>query len=130
MKIHRIVIIEFGHALLIGEGGFGRKSLTELTIFSANFESFYIEIISAYNFDAWIDNMRQKLFMTCGIDKKQTLILFSDTQIVQESFVEDINVFNNGEIPNLYAAIDDYTNVQEAMLEQNKNFPGYKGLCK
>jgi dynein heavy chain len=129
VKIHRIVTTEFGHALLIGVGGSGRKSLTELAVFAATFESFQIEITSAYNFDAWRDDMRQKLFMTCGVDEKQTVFLFSDTQIVLESFVEDINnVLNNGEIPNLYAAPDEYANVQEAMLEQNENVPGYKGL--
>lgn len=73
--------------------------------------------------------MRQKLFMTCGVDEKQTVFLFSDTQIVMESFVEDINnVLNNGEIPNLYAAVDEYTNVLDNMTEQNKNVPGYKAL--
>ena len=129
VKIHRIVTTEFGHALLIGVGGSGRKSLTELAVFAATFESFQIEITSAYNFEAWRDDMRTKLFMTCGVDEKQTVFLFSDTQIVLESFVEDINnVLNNGEIPNLYAAPDAYQEVQDAMLEQNKNVPGYKGL--
>lgn len=62
--------------------------------------------------------MRQKLFMNCGVDEKQHVFLFSDTQIVQEAFLEDVNnVLNNGEIPNLYSVQDDINNVIEAMRE-------------
>lgn len=79
VKIHRVITTEFGHALLIGVGGSGRKSLTELAIFTATYNSFGIEITSAYNFEAWRDDMRSRLFMDCGVDEKQTVFLFSDT---------------------------------------------------
>jgi len=42
VKIHRVITTEFGHALLIGVGGSGRKSLTELAIFTATYNSFGI----------------------------------------------------------------------------------------
>ena len=71
--------------------------------------------------------MRQKLFMNCGVDEKQTVFLLSDTQIILESFLEDINnVLNNGEIPNLYSASEDITTVMESMRDVNKNNPDYK----
>ena len=78
IKIHRIITSEFGHALLIGVGGSGRKSLTELSISIAAFDSFSIEISSAYNLLAWRDDMK-KLFMDCGVDQKQTVFLLNDT---------------------------------------------------
>lgn len=79
--------------------------MTELATFIANYETFGIELTKSYDFAAWRDDMKQKLFMGCGVDQKQTIFLFSDTQIIMESFVEDINnILNNGEIPNLYIA--------------------------
>jgi len=43
------------------------------------------------------------LLMQAGVDDKPTVFLFSDTQIVTESFVEDINgILNTGEVPNLF----------------------------
>lgn len=108
VKIHRVITTEYGHALLVGVGGSGRKSLTELATFIANFEIFSIEMSKNYDFNSWRDDMKSKLFMGCGVDQKQTVFLYSDTQITNEAFVEDINnILNNGEIPNLYVLSED-----------------------
>ena len=38
-----------------------------------------------------------------GVDGKQTVFLFSDNQIKEESFVEDINmILNTGDVPNIF----------------------------
>eukprot|EP01031_Cornospumella_fuschlensis_P045467 gene45467-55641_t len=43
--------------------------------------------------------------MTAGARNLSTVFLFSDTQIVTETFLEDINnILNSGEVPNLYEA--------------------------
>jgi dynein heavy chain, axonemal len=43
----------------------------------------------------------------CGIDAKVQVFLFTDTQIVDEQFVETINsVLNSGDVPNLYNTED------------------------
>ena len=37
------------------------------------------------------------------MDNKPTVFLFTDTQVVEESFLEDINnILSSGEVPNLY----------------------------
>lgn len=42
-----------------------------------------------------------------GLEDKQTVFLFSDTQLVQETFLEDLNnILNSGEVPNLMKTQD------------------------
>ena len=42
--------------------------------------------------------------MKSGADGKQTVFLFTDNQIKEESFVEDINmILNTGDVPNIFA---------------------------
>lgn len=108
VKISRIISTEFGHALLIGVGGSGRKSLTLLSIFINLMDPFQIEISKSYNIDSWKDNMREDLFMHCGVDNSPYVFLLSDTQIINEAFLEDVNnILNNGEIPNLYGTTEE-----------------------
>ena len=39
------------------------------------------------------------------MENKPTVFLFSDTQVLDESFLEDINnILSSGEVPNLYKA--------------------------
>ncbi len=68
VKIHRVITTEYGNALLVGVGGSGRKSLTELATSIAAFDTFQIEQTKNYDFNAWRDDMKQKLFMGCGVD--------------------------------------------------------------
>lgn len=45
----------------------------------------------------------KNLLLKAGCEGKPTVFMFADTQIADESFVEDINmVLNTADIPNLY----------------------------
>ena len=49
----------------------------------------------------------KRLLKTAGAKNTEVVFLFSDTQIVRESFLEDINnILNTGEVPNLWAVED------------------------
>jgi len=107
VKIHRVITTQLGHALLVGVGGSGRKSLTELATFIATYQIEVIEMQKGYNFVMWREDMVKKIFMNCGVEGNPLVFMFSDTQIINEAFVEDINnILNGGEIPNLYKAED------------------------
>ncbi|EAS04067.1 axonemal dynein heavy chain (macronuclear) [Tetrahymena thermophila SB210] len=97
IKIVRVITTPFGHCLLIGVGGSGRKSLATLASFIA-----YTNEPIQVDQKNWIEDL-QRVMKSAGVDKKDTIFLFSDTQIAKESMVEDIcNILNNGEVPNLF----------------------------
>lgn len=79
VKIHRVITTELGHALLVGVGGSGRKSLTELATFIAVYAIEVIEMPKGYNMVTWREDMVKKIFLACGVEANPLVFLFSDT---------------------------------------------------
>ena len=101
-RIARILSLARGNALLIGLGGSGRQSLTKLVVFTLKQEMNTLQISKGYGTEAFLKDIG-KILMRSGMSDKKQAFLFSDTQILMESFLEDINnILNNGEVPNLF----------------------------
>ncbi|PIN96875.1 hypothetical protein AB205_0080160, partial [Aquarana catesbeiana] len=101
-RIARMIRQERGNALLVGVGGTGKQSLTRLAAHMCGYKCFQIELSRGYNYDSFHEDLR-KLYKMAGVEDKDMVFLFTDTQIVVEEFLEDINnMLNSGEVPNLF----------------------------
>ena len=103
-RLDRVFRQPAGHALLVGVGGSGRQSLTRLAAFISDFVLFSIEITKNYDKTAWFDDLKS-VFLKAGSEDKRVVFLFTDSQVVMESQLEDVNnILNTGSVPNLFPA--------------------------
>ncbi|KAJ3222973.1 Dynein heavy chain 7, axonemal [Clydaea vesicula] len=116
-RICRVLQLPGGNALLVGVGGSGRQSLTRLAAFISQYEIFQIEISKSYGKVEWRDDLK-KILRMAGSENKKSVFLFPDTQIKEESFIEDVsNLLNSGDVPNLFASDEKQNIIQKCTVD-------------
>ena len=101
-RISRILRQPRGNAMLIGVGGSGKQSLTRMASFVAGMTCTSIEINRGYGMSEFREDIK-KFMIRAGVEGQDIVFLFTDSQIVDETMLEDLNnVLNTGEIPNLF----------------------------
>lgn len=87
---------------IITAGGSGRQSLSRISAYICEYNSFQINVTKNYKVPEFKEDLKLLYGMT-GVDSKATAFIFNDTQVTTESFLEIINnMLSSGEVANLY----------------------------
>jgi len=121
-KIYRVLQLKRGHVLLVGVGGSGRHSLTRLSSYIADMNCEQLEIRRDFTLKDFRQKLKELYELSAFRGKwhLKTTFIFSDNDVVEESFLEDIqNTLNSGVVPNLFVP-DELARMREEGLIMKK----------
>lgn len=98
-RLNRLLRQLGGHGLLIGVGGSGKKSLVTVAAEMANTNLRQIEPTKEYDVKAFRKDVFNNMLVPAGHEGKEITFLLTDSHIVNEGFLEEVNnLINTGEI--------------------------------
>jgi len=102
LRIARILRQERGNMVLIGHGGTGKQTLTKFTSFAMNCQFCTFNATSDYKVSQFRRDIKD-IIKDAGANRKKTILLLTDNNVVSNFILEDINnLLNNGEVTNLF----------------------------
>ncbi|ESN99020.1 hypothetical protein HELRODRAFT_162498 [Helobdella robusta] len=121
VRILRIIGLVRGHALLVGVGGSGKRSLTKLATFIAGYNLFQISLTKSYNVNNLLDDFKT-IHKMAGLQDKSVCFMVTDSEIKDETFLEYFNdIMGPGEIPVLFTR-EEKDEIQQNILPLFKKY--------
>ena len=100
VRVHRLMRLPRGNALLVGVGGSGKQSITRLAAYTACADVFTITLTRGYNEALFRDDLKTLYGM---LATQAVAFFFSDAHVAEEGFLELVNnMLTSGMVPALY----------------------------
>lgn len=101
-RVARALAFPRGHVMAIGLGGSGKRTVAQFAAFLAGYRLARIDLIRGYGRHEFREDLK-KVFRVAGLDGRKVALLLSDSDIVQEIFLDDINsILTTGALPGLF----------------------------
>ncbi|XP_077196785.1 dynein axonemal heavy chain 14 isoform X2 [Paroedura picta] len=98
----RIFRQEGGHMTMIGLDGSGKSTCASLACYLSSCSLFKLSIFRNYSHINFRDDLK-KVYKQAGLEGTRTVLLINDSDIIQESFLEDLScILNSGQVPELF----------------------------
>jgi len=102
LRLSRVLAHPRGHAILVGVGGSGRQSVARLAAHICDCELYQPAAGSGFGRDRFRDELKS-LIRSAGVDGRRCMVLLGDSQLADESLLEDVNVLlSAGTVPGLF----------------------------
>ena len=119
-RVHRIIRLNRGNALLVGVSGSGKQSLAKLAAYAAGNEVFEITLTRGYDESAFREDLKI-LYQMLGVESKKVVFLFTDAHVAEEGFLELINnMLTSGTVPALYTE-DEKDGIVRGIIDEVKS---------
>ncbi|WIA37814.1 hypothetical protein OEZ86_014676 [Tetradesmus obliquus] len=104
VRLARVLRHPRGSALLVGVGGSGKQSLARFAAMVADCDVASPNVRQGYGLAAFREDVKQ-LYRVSGVEGRHVVLLLTDSHIVDEAMLGDINgLLNTGEITGLFTS--------------------------
>jgi len=128
-RISRIIMMPKGSALLVGVGGSGKQSLTQLASYISSYSRFQISASKSYTQTNLLEDIKSQ-YLKAGYalttnNARPVTFVFTDAEVKDEGFLEFVNmILSTGEIPGLLAKDETAAMLGELSPLYEKKFGG------